>query len=52
MRAAAGIGASSYRASALSRSGGFQGDNWQARVRGLLKAELRKKGVSYPDLAA
>jgi hypothetical protein len=25
--------------------------DWQARVKGLLKAELKKKGVSYRDLA-
>jgi hypothetical protein len=25
--------------------------DWQARVKGLLKAELKKKGVGYRDLA-
>ncbi len=25
--------------------------NWPARVKGLLKAELKRKGVSYRDLA-
>jgi hypothetical protein len=28
-----------------------KGKDWQAKVKGLLKAELKKRGLSYADLA-